>query len=63
MDYINRLEHYDAREIAQVALGSDYNMFEEAVLIYKKVGMNEEAMDVFINKIKSLDRAMEFAAR
>lgn len=62
-DYINRLEHYDGPEIAQVALGDDYKMYEEAVLIYQKSEMDDSAMDVIIDRIGSLERAAEFAAR
>merc|ERR1719331_1047166 len=36
---------------------------EEAFLIYKKCGMNSEAMDVLLDNIESLERAQEFAAR
>jgi len=63
MDYINRLEHYSGSEIAKVALGEPYRLYEEAFLIYKKSGQNAEAMDVLLNNIESLERAQEFAAR
>lgn len=36
MDYINRLDNYDADEIAEIALGDDYNLHEEALVIFKK---------------------------
>mmetsp|Transcript_59562 Transcript_59562/g.174212 ORF Transcript_59562/g.174212 Transcript_59562/m.174212 type:complete len:1727 (+) Transcript_59562:54-5234(+) len=63
MDYINRLDSYDGPEIARIALGAPYCLNEEAFLIYKKCGMNSEAMDVLLNNIGAMDRAQEFAAR
>merc|ERR1719217_121642 len=63
MDYINRLDNYDGPTIAKVALGSPYNLYEEAFLIYKKCNLNEEAMDTLLTNIESLERAQEFAAR
>jgi clathrin heavy chain len=63
MDYINRLDNYDGPTIAKVALGNPYNLYEEAFLIYKKCSMNEEAMDVLLTNIESIERAQEFAAR
>lgn len=30
MDYINRLDNYNGEEIAKVALGEDYKLYEEA---------------------------------
>merc|ERR1719217_701959 len=63
MDYINRLDNYDGPTIAKVALGSPYNLYEEAFLIYKKCNLNNEAMDTLLTNIESLERAQEFAAR
>jgi clathrin heavy chain len=63
MDYINRLDNYDGPTIAKVALGSPYNLYEEAFLIYKKCNMNSEAMDTLLTNIESLERAQEYAAR
>ncbi|CAK9081915.1 Clathrin heavy chain 1 [Durusdinium trenchii] len=63
MDYINRLDNYDGPEIAKIALGDPYGLYEEAFLIYKKCGQNAEAMDVLLENINSLERAQEFAAR
>jgi clathrin heavy chain len=59
MDYINRLEYYDAPDIAKIALDND--LYEEAFSIYKKFKINKSAMEVLINNIKDLDRAKEFA--
>jgi clathrin heavy chain len=59
MDYINRLEYYDAPEIAKIAV--DNGLYEEAFSIYKKFKINKSAMEVLINNIKDLGRAKEFA--
>merc|ERR1719316_813969 len=53
MDYINRLDNYDGPEIAKIALGEPYKLFEEAFLIYKKSDMNSEAMDTLLTNIES----------
>lgn len=63
MDYINRLDNYDGPEIAKIAAGEPYCLHEEAFLIYKKSGMNGEAIDILLTSIKSIERAQEFAAR
>eukprot|EP00929_Paragymnodinium_shiwhaense_P056354 TRINITY_DN2820_c0_g1_i2.p1 TRINITY_DN2820_c0_g1~~TRINITY_DN2820_c0_g1_i2.p1 ORF type:complete len:1724 (-),score=606.43 TRINITY_DN2820_c0_g1_i2:339-5510(-) len=63
MDYINRLDNYDAPEIAKIALGEPYRLYEEAFLIYKKQNLNAEAMDTLLTNLESLERGQEFAAR
>eukprot|EP00933_Yihiella_yeosuensis_P029624 TRINITY_DN23254_c0_g2_i2.p1 TRINITY_DN23254_c0_g2~~TRINITY_DN23254_c0_g2_i2.p1 ORF type:complete len:1724 (+),score=416.69 TRINITY_DN23254_c0_g2_i2:72-5243(+) len=63
MDYINRLDNYDGPEIAKIALGEPYGLFEEAFLIYKKCELHDEAMETLLNNVESLERAQEFAAR
>merc|ERR1712137_1188688 len=63
MDYINRLDNYDGPEIAKIALGDPYRLYEEAFLIYKKCGLNSDAMDTLLTNIECLERANEFAAR
>jgi clathrin heavy chain len=63
MDYINRLDNYDGPEIAKIALGDPYCLYEEAFLIYKKSNLNSDAMDTLLTNIESLERAQEFAAR
>ena len=62
VDYINRLDNYDAPEIAQYAL-SQHGLAEEAFLIYRKAGMHEEAIDVLLTNLQNIDRASEFAER
>jgi len=63
MDYINRLDNYDAPDIAKIALGEPYRLYEEAFLIYKKCNLNVEAMETLLTNIESIERAQEFAAR
>merc|ERR1719421_1597731 len=63
MDYINRLDNYDGPEIAKIALGDPYHLYEEAFLIYKNNNLNSDAMDTLLTNIESLDRANEYAAR
>ena len=60
-DYINRLDNYDAPEIARIAIQSD--LFEEAFAIYNKFDQQAEACKVLIESIQNLDRAYEFAER
>eukprot|EP00053_Salpingoeca_punica_P012105 m.107985 g.107985 ORF g.107985 m.107985 type:complete len:1673 (-) comp15857_c0_seq1:337-5355(-) len=61
MEYINRLDNYDAADIASIAI--DNQLFEEAFQIFKKFEVNAEAIKVLIEHIKNLDRAYEFAER
>ncbi|CAO3637493.1 unnamed protein product [Mucor fragilis] len=61
MDYINRLDNFDASDVAEVCIGE--NLFEEAFVIYKKHNVDANAVDVLIEKIGDLDRAYEFAER
>lgn len=63
MDYINRLDNYDGPEIAKVALGEQFQLYEEAFLIFKKCDQHSDAMDTLLTNIESLERAQEFAAR
>ncbi|UYV79562.1 CLTC [Cordylochernes scorpioides] len=61
MEYINRLDNYDAPDIANIAIGSE--LFEEAFAIFKKFDVNTSAIQVLIDHIKNFDRAYEFAER
>jgi clathrin heavy chain len=61
MDYVTRLEQYDAVDIAQIAIGA--GLFEEAFTVYKKFKHNDAAIQVLIEHIKDLERASEFAGR
>ncbi|CAF1384603.1 unnamed protein product [Adineta ricciae] len=59
MDYINRLENFDASNIGEIATSAA--LYEEAFAVYKKFKMNTLAMKVLINNINDLNRAKEFA--
>lgn len=61
MDYVTRLDGYDATDIAQIAIGA--GLFEEAFTVYKKFNHHEAAVLVLIEHIKDLERAAEFAQR
>eukprot|EP01118_Nematostelium_gracile_P004199 TRINITY_DN1492_c0_g1_i3.p1 TRINITY_DN1492_c0_g1~~TRINITY_DN1492_c0_g1_i3.p1 ORF type:complete len:1689 (-),score=583.76 TRINITY_DN1492_c0_g1_i3:132-5015(-) len=61
MDYINRLDKYDAPDIANIAIDSE--LYEEAFAIFSKFKLNGNAIDVLIKYIKSIERATEFAQR
>ncbi|KAK4337243.1 hypothetical protein RND71_043548 [Anisodus tanguticus] len=61
MEYINRLENYDAPDIADLAIKNQ--LYEEAFAIFRKFDVNTSAINVLIENIKNLDRAYEFAER
>ncbi|KFD72333.1 hypothetical protein M514_11620 [Trichuris suis] len=61
MEYIQRLDNYDAPDIANIAITSE--LYEEAFAIFKKFNVNTSAVQVLIDNIGNLDRAYEFAER
>ncbi|XP_031626187.1 clathrin heavy chain [Contarinia nasturtii] len=61
MDYINRLDNYDAPDIANIAIGNQ--LYEEAFAIFKKFDVNTSAIQVLIEHVNNLERANEFAER
>ena len=61
MDYLKRLDNYDASIIAQTCL--DYQLYEEAFEIYRKHDLEAEALDVLLNKINDINRGAEFAEK
>ncbi|KAI8807650.1 hypothetical protein BJ742DRAFT_811431 [Cladochytrium replicatum] len=61
MDYITRLDNFDAPDIANIAVGSE--LFEEAFTIYKKYDQHVNAVVVLLSNIGNLDRAYEYAER
>lgn len=63
MDYINRLDNYDGPQIAKIAMGEQYKLYEEAFVIYKKKGMNLDSIEVLLDYIQDLDRARDFAEK
>lgn len=61
MEYINRLDNYDAPDIANIAISNQ--LYEEAFAIFKKFDVNTSAIQVLIENVGNLDRAYEFAER
>ncbi|KAI1232992.1 hypothetical protein IHE44_0006182 [Lamprotornis superbus] len=61
MEYINRLDNYDAPDIANIAISNE--LYEEAFAIFRKFDVNTSAIQVLIEHIGNLDRAYEFAER
>jgi len=61
MEYINRLDNYDAPDIANIAINNQ--LYEEAFAIFKKFDVNTSAIQVLIENVANLDRAYEFAER
>ncbi|XP_045391143.1 clathrin heavy chain 2 isoform X2 [Lemur catta] len=61
MEYISRLDNYDAPDIASIAISSA--LYEEAFAIFCKFDVNTSAVQVLIEHIGNLDRAYEFAER
>lgn len=59
MDYIKKLNHYNASEIAGIAVKQ--GLYEEGFVAYSKVNMNTQAVDILLNNIGSIQRATEFA--
>ncbi|XWS29035.1 hypothetical protein CRYUN_Cryun25bG0122100 [Craigia yunnanensis] len=61
MDYINRLENFDGPAVGEVAV--EAQLYEEAFAIFKKFNLNVQAVNVLLDNLKSIDRAVEFAFR
>ena len=61
MDYINRLDNYDGAEIAKSALNDEYQLYEEAFVVYKKINQPVDAIKVLLNYLHVMERASEFA--
>ena len=59
MDYINRLNNYDMSDIANIAVGSE--LYEEALVIFKKAELHREAAKALIDYISSIERTTELA--
>lgn len=59
MDYIHRLDGFNAQEIAGVCI--DVGLFEEAFQVFKKIGDSEAAVSVLVENVVSIDRAQAFA--
>ena len=63
MEYIHRLDNFDGKEIAAIALREEYQLAEEAYTIYAKFGHHAEAVGVLLVNLSDIDRAAEYAAR
>ncbi|XP_024023044.1 clathrin heavy chain 1 [Morus notabilis] len=61
MDYINRLDNFDGPAVGEVAV--EAQLYEEAFAIFKKFNLNVQAVNVLLDNIRSVERAVEFAFR
>ena len=61
MDYVNRLDNYDASDIAAIAVSQD--LFEEAFTILRKFKHHVAAVEVLLDQMDDLERAKEYAER
>lgn len=61
MDYIKRLDKYDGPDIAKIAITDQYQLYEEAHFIYNKFKKGPEAIQVLLDNIGSIERAVEYA--
>lgn len=55
MEYVNKLQDYDAQDIATIALGA--GLGDVAFAVYHKAGCFKEAVNVLLNDIKPTDVA------
>lgn len=63
MDYVNRLDNFDGPDIARIAVGEQYQLYEEAFVIYKKTNFPVDAIGVILDYLDDIERATEFADR
>ncbi|MCP9257503.1 Clathrin heavy chain [Dirofilaria immitis] len=62
MEYIQKLDNYDAPDIANIAVSNQ--LYEEAFAIFKNLMLIlQQSMLVLIDNVSNLDRAYEFAER
>ncbi|KAF8863426.1 clathrin heavy chain [Acephala macrosclerotiorum] len=61
MDYIHRLDAYNAPDIANICI--EVGLFEEAFEVYKKINDHTSAANVLVEHVVSIDRAQEYAER
>jgi clathrin heavy chain len=59
VNYINKLQNYDAGEIAKIAI--EHKLHEEALTIYKKHEEHALAINVLVEHIVSIDRGLDYA--
>ena len=63
MDYVNRLENYEGEEVIKYALSPEFKLYEEALVVLKKMKKPVESVNVLLNDIGSVERAAEFAEK
>ena len=63
MNYINRLDNYDGQELAKIAQEDQYQLYDEALCIYKKFGEDVEAVKILLEKQQNLKGAQAFAEK
>jgi clathrin heavy chain len=61
MEYIQKLDNYDALDIANFAITK--KLYEEAFEIFRKFDLNASAMKVLLENIQDIHRAYEFAEK
>ncbi|KMZ59834.1 putative Clathrin heavy chain [Zostera marina] len=61
IDYVNRLDNFDGPAVGEVAV--EAQLYEEGLAIFKKFNLNIQAVDVLLDKLHSIERAVEFAFR
>ncbi|PIA26535.1 hypothetical protein AQUCO_09100016v1 [Aquilegia coerulea] len=59
MDYIHRLDNFDGPAVGEVAVEAE--LYEEAFSIFKKFNLNIPAVNVLLDNIQNIERAVEFA--
>jgi len=59
MDYIHRLDAYNAPDVANIC--TEVGLFEEALEVYKKINDHVSAVNILVEHIVSIDRAQAFA--
>ena len=63
MDYITRLDNYDGVGLAEEAEKDEYQLYDEALCIYKKFNEHVKAVTVLLHKQHNLKGAQEFAEK
>ncbi|KAK2376500.1 clathrin heavy chain [Trifolium repens] len=59
MDYINRLDSFNGLAVGKAAAKAD--LYEEAFASFKKFNLNVHAVNVLLDNLQNIDRAIEFA--
>ncbi|QSZ35297.1 hypothetical protein DSL72_008166 [Monilinia vaccinii-corymbosi] len=61
MDYIHKLEGYNAQDVAGICV--DVGLYEEAFEVYRKINDHPSAVNVLVEHVVSIDRAKDYAER